>query len=386
MSDLFDSDDFPDLDDLDFDSPDPSPTKRRRSPVKAILSALGFALFLVVVVALAIGGVAYVAQQNTPEPTAPEPDTIVLQHVNTEQVLWADQLCVEVSGWQGERGRMPEFGEPASSDDARLAMARNLRENAEIVSGRAEALAELPPRAHERAAEDLAEVTVADNYRVLTTGIDPAVYSSTQRLTSALNGYAASLRDMATDLENLASYDPYGIRLQISRISTFFGQMNDELARELSEALSAETFDNLVTLEAVAGLETCNGSMVDSSRLTSEHGAELDTQRVAREFVISNRCEDFSEDYAAVTTDPEVTRNAEACTQYLASVTVNASNPVLSARIDERDAERAKPTLPPPPVQATPTEGAGPDTGAGTTAPEGSTTAPSPGPEPEEPN
>lgn len=382
-NDLFDSDDFPDLDDLDFDTADPATsTKRRKGPLRAILSALGFALFLLVVVALAIGGVAYVAQQNTPEPQAPPQETIVLQHVNTEQVLWADQLCIAVSSWQGERGTMSEFSEPASSDDARTAMAKNLRENAEIVSERAENLAELPLQAHERAEQDIAEVTVADNDRVLASGIDPAVYSSTQRLTSALNGYAASLRDMATDLENLASYDPYGIRLQISRISTFFGQMNDELGRELSEALSAETFDNAVTLEEVSSLETCNGSMVDSDRLTSEHGPELDTQRVAREFVITNRCEDFSEDYSALSDDPEVARNLTACTQYGATANVNPSNPVLSARIDERDAERAKPDLPPAPTKAVPTEGAGPDGNAETSSPEETSAAPSAAPEP----
>lgn len=363
MSDLFDSDDFPDLDSLDFNTPDPAvPTKKRRGLVKSILSGLAFIVFLVIIVALAIGGVAYVAQQNTPPPEVPEQEVVTIQYVNTEQTLWADQLCIMVSSWQSDEGKMPEFTEPASSDEARLAMAKNLRENAEIITGRAKSLAELPVRAHERAEENIASVTVADNDRVVPSGIDPEVYSSTQRLTSALNAYAASLRDMATDLESLASYDPYGIRLQMSRISSFFGEMNQEFGVELSEALTPETFDNAVTLEAVSELETCNGSMVDSERLKSDFGEELDTQRVAREFVTTNRCEEFISDYSSLADNEDVARNLESCSEYVASITVNAANPVLSARIDERDAERAKPTLPPPPVvTTTQNEGAGTD-------------------------
>lgn len=365
MSDLFDSEDFPDIDSLDFDSPDPEvPTKKRKGLLKAILSGVAFMVFLVVIVSLAIGGVAYVAQQNTPPPEEPQAETVTIQYVNTEQVIWADQLCIMVASWQSDEGLMPEFSEPASSNEARLAMAKNLRENADIVSGRAEDLAELPLRAHTRAEEAIKSVTVADNDRVVSQGMDPNVYSSTQRLTSALNAYAASLRDMAADLEGLASYDPYGIRTQISRISTFFGEMNQQLGVELSEALTAETFSNPVTIEAAASLETCNGSLIDSEKLDEELGDELDTQRVAREFVTTNRCDEFAAEYATMSSNEEVARNLASCSEYNSSVTVNSANPVLSARIDERDAERAKPELPSPPItQTTPTEGASTDEG-----------------------
>ena len=216
-------------------------------------------------------------------------EEVTLQNINLEQVEWADQMCSLVNSW--DFNQFDSYSEEEEPYNAKADMAKSLRSNAEIMKNNAEEISVVPFVAQQKAIEIVDGVTLTDNYRVVDNNMEKKTSRASQTVSAALDDYARSMEDMASDLDNISDYHFDGMRAGILRTGNFFDQMNEQLSEDLSSVLTLEIFDNAVTMERVASLESCNETMVDQDKLFAEYGDELREQKVVKDIVVQNRCE-----------------------------------------------------------------------------------------------
>lgn len=359
--------------------------EERKTLIRNILIIL---LIIAVGVGVFFGASAYNDYQREQEILRAEAsrEEVTLQNINLEQVEWADQMCSLVNSW--EYNQFESYSEEAEPYDAKADMAKSLRSNAEIMKTHAEEISVVPFVAQQKAIEIVNGVTLTDNYRVVDNSVEKKTSRASQTVSAALNDYARSMDDMASDLDNISDYHFDGMRAGILRTGNFFDQMNDQLRDDLSSVLTLDIFDNAVTMERVASLESCNETMIDQDKLFAEYGDELREQKVVKDIVVQDRCESLltnnelvadtpgattaasttvtteeatttpveegettaapvaeGEATAAEGTNSAVEKNIRACERFLSTTVIDSTHPVHDKVIKTIDAETARPDL-----------------------------------------
>ena len=267
--------------------------KRRKKEERKTLIRNILIILLVIAVGVGVffGVSAYNDYQRKQEILKAEAsrEEVTLQNINLEQVEWADQMCSLVNSW--DFNQFDSYSEEEEPYNAKADMAKSLRSNAEIMKNNAEEISVVPFVAQQKAIEIVDGVTLTDNYRVVDNNMEKKTSRASQTVSAALDDYARSMEDMASDLDNISDYHFDGMRAGILRTGNFFDQMNEQLSEDLSSVLTLEIFDNAVTMERVASLESCNETMVDQDKLFAEYGDELREQKVVKDIVVQNRCE-----------------------------------------------------------------------------------------------
>lgn len=267
--------------------------KRRKKEERKTLIRNILIILLVIAVGVGVffGVSAYNDYQREQEILRAEAsrEEVTLQNINLEQVEWADQMCSLVNSW--DFNQFDSYSEEEEPYNAKADMAKSLRSNAEIMKNNAEEISVVPFVAQQKAIEIVDGVTLTDNYRVVDNNMEKKTSRASQTVSAALDDYARSMEDMASDLDNISDYHFDGMRAGILRTGNFFDQMNEQLSEDLSSVLTLEIFDNAVTMERVASLESCNETMVDQDKLFAEYGDELREQKVVKDIVVQNRCE-----------------------------------------------------------------------------------------------
>ena len=267
--------------------------KRRKKEERKTLIRNILIILLVIAVGVGVffGVSAYNDYQRKQEILRAEAsrEEVTLQNINLEQVEWADQMCSLVNSW--DFNQFDSYSEEEEPYNAKADMAKSLRSNAEIMKNNAEEISVVPFVAQQKAIEIVDGVTLTDNYRVVDNNMEKKTSRASQTVSAALDDYARSMEDMASDLDNISDYHFDGMRAGILRTGNFFDQMNEQLSEDLSSVLTLEIFDNAVTMERVASLESCNETMVDQDKLFAEYGDELREQKVVKDIVVQNRCE-----------------------------------------------------------------------------------------------
>lgn len=353
--------------------------EERKTLIRNILIIL---LIIAVGVGVFFGASAYNDYQREQEILRAEAsrEEVTFQNINLEQVEWADQMCSLVNSWG--YNQFGSYSEEAEPYDAKADMAKSLRSNAEIMKTHAEEISVVPFVAQQKAIEIVDGVTLTDNYRVVDNSMDKKTSRASQTVSAALNDYARSMDDMASDLDNISDYHFDGMRAGILRTGNFFDQMNDQLRDDLSSVLTLDIFDNAVTMERVASLESCNENMIDQDKLFAEYGDELREQKVVKDIVVQDRCESLltnnelvadtpgattaasttetdtatteettttpvaeGEATAAEGTNSAVEKNIRACERFLSTTVIDSTHPVHDKVIKTIDAETARPDL-----------------------------------------
>ena len=267
--------------------------KRRKKEERKTLIRNILIILLVIAVGVGVffGVSAYNDYQRKQEILRAEAsrEEVTLQNINLEQVEWADQMCSLVNSW--DFNQFDSYSEEEEPYNAKADIAKSLRSNAEIMNTNAEEISVVPFVAQQKAIEIIDGVTLTDNYRVVDNHMEKNTSRASQTVSAALTDYARSMEDMASDLDNISDYHFDGMRAGILRTGNFFDQMNEQLSEDLSSVLTLEIFDNAVTMERVASLESCNETMVDQDKLFAEYGDELREQKVVKDIVVQNRCE-----------------------------------------------------------------------------------------------
>lgn len=290
--------------------------KRRKKEERKTLIRNILIILLVIAVGVGVffGVSAYNDYQRKQEMLRAEAsrEEVTLQNINLEQVEWADQMCSLVNSWDfNQFDSYPEEEEPYN---AKADIAKSLRSNAEIMNTNAEEISAVPFVAQQKAIEIIDGVTLTDNYRVVDNHMEKNTSRASQTVSAALTDYARSMEDMASDLDNISDYHFDGMRAGILRTGNFFDQMNEQLREELSSVLTLDIFDNAVTMERVASLESCNETMVDQDKLFAEYGDELREQKVVKDIVVQDRCESLLNNNELIADLPGATTSASAST------------------------------------------------------------------------
>lgn len=332
---LFDDD----IDDEDGDSAKPIAVneKRRRNVLVAAVSVL----------ALTVSAGAFVIYDNLTKgpPPPPPPREITMQLVNNEQLWWADSMCSVMSTWPSRMQDLPDKYSSGSPMKVRKGMIETLEKNAGVLKNVAEDISAIPEKSHKMALAKQDKVTIVENIKKTGNTPSESTSSVSNRVAAAINGYSASLRDMAKDLDSVADYDANGVRTTISRVAASFDEMNDQYAKEISSAFSGDIFDNVVTMDAVSKLETCNGSLINPDELEKEHGTEIEEQSKIREYASLQRCNEFKQNVGTVANkSEEVIKKEKICDDFLSSTDINSSDPLFDSKIDfsEEDAVKVK--------------------------------------------
>ena len=286
--------------------------KRRKKEERKTLIRNILIILLVIAVGVGVffGVSAYNDYQRKQEILRAEAsrEEVTLQNINLEQVEWADQMCSLVNSWDfNQFDSYPEEEEPYN---AKADIAKSLRSNAEIMNTNAEEISAVPFVAQQKAIEIIDGVTLTDNYRVVDNHMEKNTSRASQTVSAALTDYARSMEDMASDLDNISDYHFDGMRAGILRTGNFFDQMNEQLREELSSVLTLDIFDNAVTMERVASLESCNETMVDQDKLFAEYGDELREQKVVKDIVVQDRCESLLNNNELIADLPGATTSA----------------------------------------------------------------------------
>lgn len=266
--------------------------KAKKEERKTILRNIGIVLLIVIVgVGVFFAATAYNDEQRKQEALRAEAarEEITLQTVNMEQVGWADRTCAVVNSWRYEQ--FPVYEEETEPFYIKNDMAESLRGNATRMRDNAENISLVPYLAHQHATEIVDDVTLVNNYRVVGPDQDHDLSHASQSVSASMMDYAQSMEDMASDLENIAMYDFNGMRTGILRVGNFFDEMNEELRGDLSDVLTLELFDNPMTMDRVASLESCNENMISQEMIAQEYGDEIREQKVLEDIVIQDRCE-----------------------------------------------------------------------------------------------
>lgn len=285
--------------------------KRKKEERKTLIRNILIILLVIAVgVGVFFGASAYNDYQREQEILKAEAsrEEVTLQNINLEQVEWADQMCSLVNSW--DYNQFDSYSEEAEPYTAKADMAKSLRSNAEIMKTDAEKISAVPFVAQQKSIEIVDGVTLTDNYRVVENNMEKNTSRASQTVSAALNDYARSMEDMASDLDNISEYHFDGMRAGILRIGNFFDQMNDQLREDLSSALTLDIFDNAVTMERVASLESCNETMVDQDKLFAEYGDELREQKVVKDIVVQDRCESLLSNNELIADLPGATTSA----------------------------------------------------------------------------
>lgn len=375
--DVFDSDDS-NNDDLDIFSDDGdifsdesensnaiSSSKKKKSKNKKVSSTVKKILAPVIVLGL-LGGVGYYSAEkgwvNTDEIFSNQADgedntqsqesenaepakDVTLQLVNTEQVFWAENVCDTMSHWGEEELKEvppPEREKGYTSGAAADEIVKVLHDNANILRKRATEMQDAIPNSYKAAQEFEKDTILTDNNKTVGHSPDSRITNATSNINISLKSYADGLDSMANDLKSKASYDFNGQRDTISMISQALDGMEDELGNMLSKEINDSLFENTVTMERVAQLGACNGTVISGEELDRQRGKEISEQETIRNYVNYKRCEYFMSDRQRFG-GSEFVSSEEACNKVLKESTFTGDDPVSHWNINTQNAERAKP-------------------------------------------
>lgn len=374
--DIFDNDDIDDSDlsifseDGDIFNEDieghdtKSSSKKRRSKNKKKSSTLKKFLIPLIIISL-IGGLGYYSiqkgwinidnisshqsERNNQEQeefeNAEPAKNVTLQLVNTEQVFWAENVCDTMSHWGEESLKEvppPEREKGYTSGSAADEIVKVLHDNANILRKRATEMQDSIPNSYKTAQEFEKDTILTDNNKTVGQSPDSRITNATSNINISLKSYADGLDSMANDLKSKASYDFNGQRDTISMISQALDGMEDELGNMLSKEINDSLFENTVTMERVAQLGACNGTVISGEELDRQRGEEISEQETIRNYVNYKRCEYFMSDRQRFG-GSEFVSSEEACNKVLKESTFTGDDPVSHWNINTQNAERAKP-------------------------------------------
>lgn len=317
--------------------------KSKKAPAIIIFIIKVISVLIAIALALAASIYSYHWYQNKKEQqSAPVAESASVELVNLQQVNWAKQLCSY---------SFPNLSDDLMSiDDKSLNKTRsNMIKILNDASSEAQMLSQnmlsLPQEVYNQSLVSAESIQVVDNYRVVN-DVDPKVYSSSAGMSLAFSDYQKSLVSMTSDLQSVADYDASGMRSAMSRISTSFPEINNELNRALSHSVSEDSFDNISTMYAVSQIESCDYPVVDENRLRDNFGESLSKQLKINEFSSMQRCKGFLSNVSSSSThDEETSSNIDSCNSLLSSSTIGENDPVSLLDINNMDSQRIPPKL-----------------------------------------
>lgn len=352
IDDLISEYDLDDFDSLDDDSGVPKKKNKKEgtSPIFKVLAGL--------FVAAIIGTILYSSNSNdntreaqvteTKTSEAESNERAELQLVNTEQVLWADEMCnyFSYNEWGDSLHKMPTYDEAKKPKTVRDEMSDLLGRNAYRVNYRANKMKELPNIVYDSALNNQEFTTVIDNNKKLGDTPDEKVVNISQSLSLAFENYARSLSDMKKDLDSIADYDANGLRNAVNRVNNGFETINQQLGNEVTEALQETNFDNVVTIKKASENESCAGNFADFTNASDEVQKILDDQALISDYVLEKRCQNFVSNTSNVTQlSDDLKNNIELCNNVLSRVSVDETNEIFAQGVDTKDSERATPNI-----------------------------------------
>lgn len=305
---------------------------------------------IIILVAVVVGAVTLTnggdSGENAGEETSTTeaPKDMSLQLVNLQQVAWADNMCKNISTWDKEISKLDKPDDEVFVGKARRMIVKNLKRNSDNISDIANGLGDVPKKSLADATKKASEATIVDNYLKVDDTVDEKTDSATRSLQSSLNGYASALKDLAGSMDSVASYNFDGMRDSIKESQNTLESMNKRLSKDVSNAFGEDFFDNTMTMKAVAELESCNGSVINSEELKKDKGQEISDQETLSDYLVMKRCKQFMENTEGFDSSDSATgRNRSACEEFLSSVTVDENDPVVSGKIEANDDLRVQP-------------------------------------------
>lgn len=300
--------------------------------------------------------------ETTQDEAAEKP---VVQLVNIEQLTWANMMCVEMAQYPQKLKSMPVYDKQASPIVVKKDMAEVLKENALVIRNEAKRINSAVAWAHDKALKKQLNTLVTDNNRAVGDVVDPRTSAASHKMSSALNGYANSLSDMAKDLDAIATYDFGGMREAIAAAPGTMEELSRNLAANVSHVFEDDLFDNVVTMEAVALSTYCNGAFINIDELRQEFGDELDEQQKLKNMAVRARCEEFVDRTDRVSISNEsLKKNRKACEEALISSDSAATASQYPNGVDYQDHLRAKPIIDTADMQAPPPSSVAPPPGS----------------------
>lgn len=320
------------------------PVRKKKSKSKAPL-----AIFIIVALILAAGGGYFYmkGEGESSKQAEPEKEKIDLQLVNTQQVIWADNLCSLVGKWQGGLNQVPEPNSDKGYTSTKLRdeASNVLKTNSAVLKQRGDEVLALIPQSYNSAVDFEQGTIITDNNLKVGRSPDEKVVKASTTLANSLKYYSQSLSDIADDLRAKSDYDSFGIRDKINDFKKLSDGMSDDLGNRIISELNDGVFDNLATMEKVSTLESCSNSFINSAALSKDKSEEIDKQKELRDFVNYQRCRQFldNQDVIGNKDSESVKGSVVACEDLVSRTVIEDSNPFNSMDINSHDEKRALP-------------------------------------------
>lgn len=303
-------------------------------------------LLVIPIAIAAVAGLIFLGANSQNQTPVQEDKSISLDMVNKEQVNYATKLCTLTPQWSKSMVEMPNNKQAVSPLKAREQMVNVLEKNASIINKESKQLSEIPSEVYTQTKEQKKDILVTDNILQLSEKPDEKVSTSAQSLSTTLSGYAVTLRAMSSDLKKVAKYNNPGLRAAIENVNGTFGQMNEQLQKDISSSINDDIFDNISTMKEVSEIEECNGAFIDSEELKREKGDLLNEQQKISDFAVVSRCQQFLGNVASIPEqqrDEKLKENISSCNDFISSVTIDKNDPIYKSNINFNDDKREKP-------------------------------------------